>query len=512
MLAILSVVSLARAQFATPSITGSRVNCMNNSAAGHACQGIDLLARLSMNDLDVYSTLVNDIWGWTDPDTQREYALVGTNRSVAFVDVTDPVNPVPLGVLPGRTGEFIWRDMKVYKDHMFVTVDGYGNGVQVFDLRQLRNPPGARKDFIESAHYNGISKAHNIAINEETGFAYIVGYSLTLIGQVGDTCQGQGLHILNIQDPANPVYAGCFADHSTGFNGTGYTHDVQCLIYRGPDIKYQEREICIGSNATHISIADVTDKKNPIRISSATYPHVTYSHQGWLTADQRYFFMNDEHDELRSPSVSQTRTIIWDMGSLEDPIYHSEFSFPTESVDHNLYIHGDYMFAANYSSGLRIVDISDISSPREIAFFDTHPNADDLSFNGAWSSFRFPGSGVTIVSSDPEGLLVLDPVSVTITTHAEASLEIPETFSLSPAYPNPFNPLTSTTLTLPQNADIRVEVLDVLGRQVDLLHDGLLPIGEHTFTFDATQLPSGNYYIRAHSDQSTTGTRVSLIK
>jgi len=170
------------------------------------------------------------------------------------------------------------------------------------------------------------------------------------------------------------------------------------------------------------------------------------------------------------------------------------------------------MFAANYSSGLRIVDISDISSPREIAFFDTHPNADDLSFNGAWSSFRFPGSGVTIVSSDPEGLLVLDPVSVTITTHAEASLEIPETFSLSPAYPNPFNPLTSTTLTLPQNADIRVEVLDVLGRQVDLLHDGLLPIGEHTFTFDATQLPSGNYYIRAHSDQSTTGTRVSLIK
>lgn len=508
-LVVLFASQAALAQFTQTTIQGARVKCVNNQAAAHPCRNIDLLARVSRADLDAEELIINDIWGWTDLDTKREYALVGTGKFVAFVDVTDPVNPLYLGKLLGHNSEFpiIWRDMKVYNDHMYVVVDGGNNGMQVFDLRQLRDSDGTPKDFAETAHYAGVREAHNLAINEETGFAYITGYALNL--NSADDCKGSGLHIVDIRKPANPVYAGCFADKNTGNAGNGYTHDAQCVIYHGPDVKYQGREICIGSNVTHISIADVTDKTNPVTVGIATYPHVYFAHQGWLTTDQGYFLMNDELDETSS-EVNNTRTIIWDLGDLEDPIYHSEFLYSSTGPDHNLYVHGDYIFATNYTEGLRIVDISDIDQPQEIAFFDTHP-VDGFVMDGAWSSYRFPGSGTTIVSSHPDGLVILDPLPVT-TTHSEASPTVSEAFSLSPAYPNPFNPATSTVLSLPRQTRIRAEVLDMLGRPVDVLEDGVLPAGEHTLIFDAAELPSGSYYIRVQTTQYTTGTGVVLIK
>ena len=107
--------------------------------------------------------------------------------------------------------------------------------------------------------------------------------------------------------------------------------------------------------------------------------------------------------------------------------------------------------------------------------------------------------------------MILDPLPVTI-THTEASAVIPEAFSLSPAYPNPFNPVTSTVLSLPEQTEVRAEVLDMLGRSVDLLEDGVLSAGQHVLTFDAGQLPSGSYYIRVQTDRYATGTRVVLIK
>ena len=76
--------------------------------------------------------------------------------------------------------------------------------------------------------------------------------------------------MIDISTPTQPAFVGCFADTSTGRFGTGYSHDAQCVIYRGPDADYQGREICLGSNENALSIADVTDKDNPVRISAAS--------------------------------------------------------------------------------------------------------------------------------------------------------------------------------------------------------------------------------------------------
>ena len=106
----------------------------------------------------------------------------------------------------------------------------------------------------------------------------------------------------------------------------------------------------------------MSDKDNTIALARATYPNVGYSHQGWLTDDHRYFYMNDELDET-SDLVSNTRTLIWDVQDLDDPQLVKEFLLSTESSDHNLYIKGNLMYQSNYNAGLRILDITDIEKP-----------------------------------------------------------------------------------------------------------------------------------------------------
>ena len=494
------------AQVPPQSLTGSRIACSNGSASAFPCGSVDLSAFMTLSDLN--GSFVNDIWGWTDPETRKEYALVGRREGMAFVDVTDPVNPTLIGLLPTHGGaRSVWRDMKVYANHVFVVVDGSGShGMQVFDLTQLRTVTQPPTVFTETAHYNGVSQAHNIAINEETGFAYIVGAN----GPATDTCGG-GLHMVNIQDPLRPSFAGCFADRFTG-RGTGYTHDAQCVVYRGPDAEHQGREICFGANVTAISIADVTDKSNPEALSWAAYPGVGYAHQGWLTEDHRYFILNDELDEINFPSaIKATRTLIWDVQDLDDPILLKQHYGEASSTDHNLYVVGDYVFQANYSSGLRILDISDINNPREVAFFDTVPETDELGFSGAWSVYPFFESGTVVVSSTGQGLFVLTPTNLRILTATESE-DLPDAFTLSSAYPNPFNPQTTLTLTLSEAQQVRVAAYDLLGREVALLHDGTLAVGRHTLTFQADRLPSGSYLIQATSATATQTQVVTLTK
>ena len=387
------------------SVTGEEVKCDGGSAAGFDCDKVDLLSFMSGADIGADRGIrVNDVWGWEDPETGKEYALVGRMDGTSFVDISDPYNPVYLGNLPKTEGSQTnsWRDIKVYADHAYIVADGAGeHGMQVFDLRQLRDVSDAPVTFEETAHYDGIHSSHNIVINEDTGFAYAVGNS-----SGGETCGG-GSHIIDVRDPANPTFAGCFAHESTGRTGTGYTHDAQCVTYNGPDSDYAGREICFGANETALSIADLTDKGNPVTIAAATYPNVGYAHQGWLTEDHRYFLLDDELDELQG-LTDGTRTLIWDLSDLDDPQLIKEYISDVKSSDHNLYIKDNYVYQSNYVSGLRILDISDINNPVPVANFDTVPgDANDPGFDGSWSNYPFFKSGVIVVTSGNEGLFLL---------------------------------------------------------------------------------------------------------
>jgi len=127
----------------------------------------------------------------------------------------------------------------------------------------------------ETAHYAEFGSCHNIVINEETGFGYAVGTK---------TCRG-GLHMIDLSIPDKPVFAGCYDDD-------GYTHDAQCVVYRGPDKRFVGQEICFAYNENTLTIVDVTDKTTPRMLSRVTYDNVHYTHQGWLTEDQSHLLLN----------------------------------------------------------------------------------------------------------------------------------------------------------------------------------------------------------------------------
>ena len=388
------------------AVSGETVSCDDGTALDYACADVDLVAFLPLAELGAGpASIANDIWGWTDPQTGREYVLLGKSNGTSFVDITDPNAPVYVGELPLTEGgvENLWRDIKTYADHAFIVADNAGaHGVQIFDLTQLRDVRDPPAMFEETAVYDGVFSSHNIVINEETGFAHAVGSS-----GGGEACGG-GLHMIDIRDPANPRFAGCFADPEIGgFLGGGYTHDAQCVIYDGPDEDYVGREICFHASIDALGISDITDKENPVALASAGYPGAVAAHQGWLTEDHRYFFLGDELDE-EGGTVANTRTLVWDVVELDDPVLATEYFAETRSIDHNQYVRGDFLYQSNLLGGLRILDVSDPEHPVEVAFFDTVPTDDDqTAFGGTWSNYPYFESGAIAVSSWNEGLFLL---------------------------------------------------------------------------------------------------------
>jgi len=374
--------------------TSNKVSCVNGFAGVYPCNDYDLLLHL---DLDFFEASAgNDSWGWTDTTTNKEYAIIGLNNGTAFVDISDTDNPVYLGKLATRTVNSSWRDMKVYNNHVFIVSEASNHGMQVFDLTKLRDTNNVPKTFTVDAEFTAFGNAHNIVINEDSGYAYIVGSNLFSGGPA----------FININDPKNPNLEG-------GFSEGGYSHDAQVITYNGPDTDYTGQEILIGSNGernglNEVVVANVTDKRNPIKISNISYNLDAYTHQGWFTEDHRYFIVGDELDEYDG-NVSKTRILIFDMLDLDNPVLLSEYYGPTEAIDHNGYIKGSTFYLANYRAGVRMHDISNIASGkmREIGFFDTFPNNNASSFNGVWNVYPFFESGKILVSDIEKGLFII---------------------------------------------------------------------------------------------------------
>ena len=353
-----------------PAVT----TCSGGMAGTYPCSNVDLMSFLALDDIGGGDA--NDIWGWTDSSTGKEYAIMGRTNGTSFVDISDPVNPIYLGNLPPHSARGSnWRDIKVYADHAFIVTEAAGSGMQVFDLTQLRMVASPPATFSETAHYPGFLHAHNVVINEDSGFAYATGTN---------DC-GRGLHMIDIRTPTSPTSAGCFSDD-------GYTHDAQCVNYDGPDNDHQGKEICLNSNEDTLTIVDVTNKAAPVMLSRTGYTGSRYAHQGWLTEDQAYFLLDDELDEKKNPDVTNTRTYMWDVSDLDAPALIGFHDSTTAATDHNQYVKGSYTYQSNYRAGLRILDITDIANGNltETAFFDVYPGSDSSSLDGTWSNY--PGS------------------------------------------------------------------------------------------------------------------------
>ena len=431
----------------------SQTLCSSGMAGDYPCNGYDLMAHVPVSVLA--NTNGNpegsDIWGWTDLTTGKEYAIAAMTNSTAFVDITDPLNPIFLGRLDSNAGNSYWRDVKVYNNYAFIVADNVGaHGMQVFDLTRLRGLTSPQS-FTSDAIYNtdNLGSCHNIIINETNGVAYLVGCK----NSSGAQLFSGGPIFVDISNPASPTKI----NH---YSAEGYTHDAQVVTYSGFDTDYTGKEIFIGSNEDKIVILDVTDKDNVIKIKDTGYSQIEYTHQGWFTEDQRYFIVGDEKDEQNLGIDS--RTIVFDFLDLDNPVVSSTYFGPTEAIDHNGYVKGNEYFMANYKAGMRVLDISNISassnSMTEIGYFDTYPGSNSASFKGAWSVYPYFASGNIIINDINRGLFIVRKSG----TLGINSPTLTTSFSISP---NPMK--TETTISTSDNQNIKsVQLYTVLGQKI----------------------------------------------
>mmetsp|Transcript_17843 Transcript_17843/g.32937 ORF Transcript_17843/g.32937 Transcript_17843/m.32937 type:complete len:540 (-) Transcript_17843:111-1730(-) len=403
--------------------------CVNGLSSGFfPCHGVDLLSQTTLEEMGVGS-LGNDVWGWEDPLTKREYALYGAMNGLSIVDVTDPVNPVPLVMVPNEDAEdqSFWRDIKVFNNTAYIVADSTRNHLQVYDLERLREfvnvtmptqPRVEEPDFV----YTNFNTAHNLFINEASGYAMVVG---------SDSCS-KGIHLVNLNDNRlEPEFAGCWGDD-------GYVHDLQCVLYAGPDTSLVGQEICFCYNEDTLTIVDITNKTvvdgeliGAVMLSRETYPGAYYTHQGWITEDSKFLLLNDETDEVKGATFG-ARTHLWDIANLTAVEYIGFSDSPVKAIDHNLYILGNYSFMANYASGLRVNNIAplyDGGKLEEIAFFDTYPET-DATGDGLWSSYIYLPSGNILLSSMEYGLLVvsldMSEIGEALTAEPSFDTSVPE--------------------------------------------------------------------------------------
>ena len=364
--------------------------CIVGFAGKYPCKGYDLLVHIDLSTLG--SGQGNDCWGWTDSSTGKEYVLMGLDNGTAFVDINESTNPILIGKLPTTTENSSWRDIKVYDNHAYIVSEADSHGVQVFDLTRLReaNPP---ENFSPDRVLQTVPTAHNMVVNPDSGYGYVVGTDKK------DDFRG-GVHFLDLNNPQSIKFVGGYAD-------AGYSHDAQVVNYRGPDQDYVGKEIFIGSNESKLVVIDVTDKQNPKTIAETSYQNTQYVHQGWFDKTQRFFILGDELDEFRLGG--KTRTLVFDLNDLDNPVLHHTYYGPTAVIDHNGYVVEDLFYLANYSAGIRVIDIGGLAdiNMKEIGFFDTFPEHNSTVFNGAWNVYPFFESGVIAISDINRGLFLI---------------------------------------------------------------------------------------------------------
>lgn len=321
-----------------------------------------------------------------------------------------------------------WREIRTLKHYAIIGSEAFAHGVQIFDLKKLLNlDPASPIVFTQddlTGHFNQlpVGRTHNIVVNEELGYAIAagsVGGNLTVRTRDNLPCRG-GLIYINMTDPTQPFSSGCAA-------ADGYVHDAQCLVYRGPDKRYEGRDICYGYNEDTLTIYDATNKigNTTTIISRTSYAGAKYIHQGVVLDEmnQEFLMLDDELDErdgTEGPAVGGLPiTYIFDIRDLENPIQSGIYKGNTISIDHNQYIYDGLNYQSNYGAGLRVLDITSVPSDPtgagicEVGFFDIYPEDDAapggglVAFSGTWSSYAKFNSGFIYINTIQRGSFVV---------------------------------------------------------------------------------------------------------
>ncbi len=318
--------------------------------------------------------LYSACWGYVHPDG-REYAVIGHETGTAIYNITDPSSPYRVGFIPG--GLSLWREMKQYRTWIYVSTEA-PSGLQIVNMANPDQP-------VLATTYNlTFNQAHTVTIDTARALLFANGTRLDSANP-----NDRGMRILSLANPQNPVEVGFYNPDPANFADDWYVHDshvVGTRVYLS----------CIFGG--FVRVLETADPAAPQEIASWTYPGA-FTHNAWTTGDGRHLFVTDE---VRGEPLK-----VFDISNLSSPLLVGAVTSNPDAIVHNVHVKGDTAFASNYSEGVRLLDVTDPTTPAEFGYYDTFPGKPTSVFDGCWEVAPYFPSGVIIASDRQTGLYVL---------------------------------------------------------------------------------------------------------
>jgi hypothetical protein len=454
----------------------------------------------------------------------ESYAYIGctNNTGLRIVDISDPVNPMPI-VRYSTGGDA--RYVFVTGNYAFLLSGlDYNSSLKNINISNPLNPslksqyklPSSINNmyisdtlaYLASAtglmviniadpsnlsvladYYTGMTFESDICVSGN--YAYLTGFS-------------NGFRVLFVGDPANPQNIG-------GNNGVGGSGRI---FIRGNSAYL--------ANSIAIQIIDITCPYNPVLLGSVATP-------------------NNSKDIFADSIFSYVATYDYGLEIIKttNPVYPQFVGgCPTPGNATGIFVQEDYAYIAADFAGLQIINISNPLEPILAGNFDTPGRALDVFVMGEYAyvadyysveiiniadptnptfvtNFATPGKAKAIFTQG-NYLYVSNYYSFMIlsfsTNGVEEQYKYPSSFSLSPNYPNPFNSSTTIRYNLPTESPVTIDIYDILGRKVQTLLDVKAQAGTHQVNWNADGLPSGAYFARLKAGQHSQTMKMILMK
>ena len=293
----------------------------------------------------------------------REYAILGTTTGTSIVNITNPSAPYEVAFIPGLASS--WREMKQFKNYVYISTEATGGGVQIVRMLDPEHP------VLVKTYTGTFNQEHTVSVDSTRSLLILNGTRLNGIQA--------GMRILSLADPENPVEVGAYQ--------TDYVHDS----WVRSDTLYAS-----GITTGTMHVVDFSDPTNPYDITDFTYPGAR-THSAETSSNGRYLYVCDEQNYGTLKVFDKS-----------DIFFHPmvrEMTVNPISIVHNVHVKRDTAYVAWYTEGVHLFDLHDPSMPVEWGWYDTYGSFSG-GFHGVWEvSANFP-SGTFIASDIENGLFI----------------------------------------------------------------------------------------------------------
>jgi choice-of-anchor B domain-containing protein len=318
--------------------------------------------------------------------TGAEYAVIGVNGvsastgGTAIYNVTNPAAPYLVGFIPGP--QSIWREFKSYRDWIYAVTEGGGTGLGLQIIR-MTDPEAP---VLAATYTTNFVASHTVAVDTTRGI-------LICNGTRNASGIETGVRILALNSagigasPESPVEIAWWPGGALPVSSNDYVHDsvpVGNRLYASSIYPGIQR------------VLDFTDPAVPTAIASWTYPG-GFTHNAWPDATGNWLYVTDE--------TKGEPLKIFDISNLASPVLANAITSNPQAIVHNAHVKGSELYLANYTEGIRALDLSDPRHPAEFASADSYAGPSG-GYSGVWAVCPFFPSGTVIASDRNSGLYI----------------------------------------------------------------------------------------------------------